>query len=272
LGGVLDFAFQAGIKEMRRTSIGSDGLIVYNDSTRNLQVSPFIGTRSLISFDFGKKRRNVNCDFVNCFREMNSVWKFGMTDLFYVDLQEANINLNIDYEKRIRQSSFSSNSTFLLSGGLKSQFVPTGNTIQVDRGLGLGGFGSFQIPVPTFFDEREIVGNGLFRFEQNIRYYAFQKRNIARGKTSQNLNGLYLAASAALSSGPNLSLNLPFEYRNQKILQEIGGGLGVQKIIGSKYFIDYSVHFYPLTNVGGWAEFEPTVYAKLNFGLAKRAR
>lgn len=270
LGGLFDFALQAGVKEMKPAYIDNEGLIIHEDPTKGYKFSPFIGTRASLSYSFKDKGGSLNCDFINCFREVNSVWKFTVNDLFYVDFQQADININAAYEKRIGKSSFSSNSNFMISGGLRTRFTPTGNSVKIIRNP--TGFYDEQLTVPTYLSTREIIGNGTLRYVQDIKYYLFQKREITRAKTVQNLNGFYIKGSAALNLGRN-ELDL-FEKKNmnKQFFQEFGLGLGLQKLIGSKYFMDYSATFYPITNNSSGDNFGSTFYLKLNFGLVKQRK
>ncbi len=172
-----------------------------------------IGFSSNISLAFGKKydiSDNAKCVVLGCNTDRYRGWKINISQLGRLSLNnkkrdddnELELNLflspNLSYEHKISTSSFSLNHTAVAGLSLTS----------------FEGDVKFQV-------------NNIY-YSPTLRYYFLQKQNILKGKSGNNLSGVYAF------SGPRIRYLISADYT------EIFGliGIGYQKELFEEMYID----------------------------------
>ncbi len=261
LGAFFDMSIEGGLKSYFSTQVGTSGLIEM-PTAQDRRLMPYIATRVNLTDGFLSGRNETSCEFLNCFRELDNAIKIGLNDLLYADPTVINTNLSVAYERRIGDSFFSSNSGSAINLGLIKQFVPTGETVDFVSGRRQDKL------VPTFSDlsKRNFVAS-LTVF-QELRYYAFQKRRIANGKSAKNFNDFYFSSigSYQLHLADKLVLFTNAKDAINENTISFGLGAGFQNVVAAKYFIDTQGQVFFANNSGFTS---PSLQLKLAVGLIK---
>jgi hypothetical protein len=130
-----------------------------------------------LAFGGGKKSKTNTCDLFRCFEEEKRLWKIDIRNIYKNEGDNLyNISFNPEYEQKIGNSAFSINT------GIGLNYRRYKN-IYLDYGI-----------------------KGTFE----PRYYYNLKKQIAQGKSANNLSGCYF--SIQLSGGYNQFINT-FSYR-----------------------------------------------------------
>lgn len=189
LGNILDFSVTGGVHSSNKLTVGTDGTLERNMSRQSVAM-PFVSTNSHFTISIGNGKSPKNCEFMNCYRTQDKVLKIGFNRLFYAYLENLSMNGNISFERRIANSFFTTNSDLSMNIDWTNQFDFTGDSLDLGRSV------DYQSKVPIFNDKVRSNFMGDIRFMQELRYYAGQKKRIAKGESAQNLNGGYFTAFA----------------------------------------------------------------------------
>ncbi|MFY7911825.1 MAG: hypothetical protein ACOVO2_19845 [Emticicia sp.] len=198
-GNNLDFGLSAGVKQGKETYINSRGDLVNNDSSPTSHTW-FVSTTSRMGlglyFPHKKQLPNNYCEFLHCNYEVKKLLKVNINNAIYADKYNQSIRGDISYEHKIASSAFSINSNLVLSFTNKRNFQQIGRRDSVTKKD--NGFSILQIPV--FSSLKQNTSIFTLEIHEQVRYYIYMKQRISKGKSANNLNGIYTG--------------LHFSYRN----------------------------------------------------------
>lgn len=202
-----------------------------------------LSTRIKVGFAFGQNydiKEETKCPIFKCYLDRKSAFKLNYNSLFAIAFGESLVsdsknqlfirfNPNIGYEYKIGSTSFSIDQDFGVSLSLS-------NTQGIDR----NDFGISQYSIYY------AIGG---------RYYFKLKSNINKGKSGNNLSGVYMFLRGSydryVSEFTFTSINGPVisKYKNENI--RAGFGIGYQKTVLNDLYFDLQFGFKPtLKSIG----------------------
>jgi hypothetical protein len=164
--GFIDLGVGVGALKEDRTAFQDP----YNDKW-HLFANSHIGIGLALAKPSKERESPEYCDVLHCFEEERRMWKIDLYNLIRLnDFDNIRAQLSVGYEQKIGNSPFSVE--------VQGQFTRQRNhyTTRLSN------------PVEITYN-RYIVGAAL-----QPRYYYAQKRRIAKGKSGNNLSGVYLGA------------------------------------------------------------------------------
>lgn len=261
---------------MRETTLDSKGVLANNTQNpannllflaSNMKIGLGYSFPKIITEKFGKLFISDN-NF-----DKNSLLKINATNVFSIDKYNQFIKADIDYEHRIGNSNFSSNTS--LTGTL-NRFSFFSHKGFIDTTL-FSGSSDYKVPVWIVNKTNNIYTQ--IQFSEQLRYYINKAKEMRRGRSGKNLNGFYLGLMATYS---NTTFNQKITNNTERVLftklrvgQYFGAGaiFGFQNQFKNKLFFDWGVsflvnnrnaQFYYLTTTYG-RNFSINPYLKIGF-------
>jgi hypothetical protein len=133
----------------------------------------------------------AKCEALRCFEEERSMWKIGLNNLINeFNQRKFSGILSIAYEQKIPKTMWSVETSLAIGGNLYSKTVES---------------------VPKY-DNRYGFTIGVMP-----RYYHDQRRDIAKGKSADNLSGIYLGAKLTYGQTERFD-NLQVQYADAALI------------------------------------------------------
>ena len=176
----------------------------------------FIRSEARIGVGFtnsANKYKATTCDVFRCFEAQKSWLKIDFTKMFYISENKKDVNLGLDYEFKIGQSSWSINQAVRIQYKSYMDILTTYNSS--------GPSISYSTIGPYW--------SGSYSFEP--RYYYNLKKRIAYGKSANNLSANYIS----LLNGFNFYEN-DGDWRGSK--RHTGLVYGIQRRLVKNGFFD----------------------------------
>lgn len=180
------------------------------------QTDWFIRSEARIGVGFtnsANKYKATTCDVFRCFEAQKSWLKIDFTKMFYISENKKDVNLGLDYEFKIGQSSWSINQAVRIQYKSYMDILTTYNSS--------GPSISYSTIGPSW--------SGSYSFEP--RYYYNLKKRIAYGKSANNLSANYIS----LLNGFNFYEN-DGDWRGSK--RHTGLVYGIQRRLVKNGFFD----------------------------------
>jgi hypothetical protein len=230
--GLFDISLMAGIENTTNTqpiwenptgsSYGYKFTGNYNQQTNNQW---FIRSEARIGLGFGNNSQRYkasSCDVFRCFESQKQWLKVDFTKMFYISENRTRINIGLDYEFKIGQSSWSINQ------GLKLRYLDGKGEFTNYNSSGI-----FQ----NYYTMRSAFAAN---YDFSPRYYYNLNRRIAYGKSANNLSANYIAPIAGFDVGKS------YRYDGNSVVDEgyglskrhVGFLYGVQRRLIKNGFID----------------------------------
>ncbi|MCR9062925.1 MAG: hypothetical protein NXI00_03110 [Cytophagales bacterium] len=234
-GSVLDVGLRLGLKKVRLNAIDEAGL---KYASQQRPFLPYISSYSSINLGLDLPNRESSsqkCSFLNCHQKINHLLKVDMSGMFYIDKYTQNIQTDLSYEQKFGKLPLSIllGARFSLNRFESFDYIGYKN---IDSDFG-------QSTLSLYSSSTSNKLNLSTQFYGELRYYVFQKRQIAQGKMIAGLQGPYLGVYYSVTpidtriSGFDNFQYLP--WRNSSY----GPLLGYQRKISKKYFIDVGLRF-----------------------------
>lgn len=218
-------------------------------TSETLGASFSMGTQIKIGFGWIKGREGdsqaVICDAFRCFEENLSWTKLDILNLPRVSGNQFGFffkpRLKITRERKIKESVSNSLNMAGYIGYNQATFS--------DDFINL----AYTDSIPDFFQPKSQYFN--IGTEISLRHYLSKKKKIAQGKTSNNLNGLYLEALFFIEVGYT-------SFTDNKFVKFSGLGatsgtevhFGMQQRILDKFFVDFFLNVSTFTSTFGFQE------------------
>ncbi len=245
-GNVLDLSISAGYKNVRESYVDNGGLI------KNNLILPqstlwFISTNFRLGvglnfprFKSQKDKKFEKLTFSNNNFDVNHLLKIDLQNLLHIDKYNQHLKVEMDYEHRIGNSFFSSNTSFSVEISAFKFYSQNGI---IDSTLKFK-YGDFKIKIPIWENEQKSNFYSNVRLSQQVRYYMFKNREIRRGKSGKNFNGIYtgLEASYLYSAFNNNTFNNKYFSNKSDNGSFFGAGavFGFQNQFNNKVYFDWS--------------------------------
>ncbi len=265
-GNILDISVSAGLKNVSEVSIDTKGRLTHNSQSPSNQIW-FLASNLKISFGdsypktktekFGKLLITDN-NF-----EKNRLLKINASDLFSIDKYSQFIKTNVDYEQRIGNTYFSSNTSFT---GIFNHFKFFSFKGLIDTTLHSSLFGK-KFPIWNAQKVNNYYTN--IQLSEQLRYYITKARDVKKGRSGKNFNGLYLGLMAMYS---NITFNNQLSDNDEKYLFTSikagsiygGGGVwGIQNQFRNQVFFDLGISLL-VTNKSTQIESLTTKYGNIS--------
>ncbi|MFD2522373.1 hypothetical protein [Emticicia soli] len=248
-GNNLDFGFSVGLKHGNKAGVSNEELWVNEKVSSEKGITPFISinAQTALGLYLPLKRKSSGnyCDFLQCNYEVKQLFKLNVNNAFYLDRYFQNVKLDVAYERKIGRSPFSINSNAVISALNAFRYTPTG-------------YREIAINEPNVAFTTMIVGTyspkmsssqgyNLGLIEQ-LRYYIGMKNRVSKGKSANNLSGLYIGA---LANYQLISQRTPWAeasigpviYKDSYNELNLGLGIGYQVQTNRHSFMDVSLNF-----------------------------
>ncbi|MFY7911826.1 MAG: hypothetical protein ACOVO2_19850 [Emticicia sp.] len=243
-GNILDLSVSAGMKNVSEVSTNSKGWLTHNSQSPKNQTW-FLASNLKLSFGnsypktktdkFGKLLITDN-NF-----EKNRLLKINASDLFSIDKYSQFIKADVDYEHRIGNTYFSSNTSFK---GVFNHFKFFSSKGSIDT--------TFNNVV---FEKRFPIWNAQkvsnyytnIQLSEQLRYYITKARDVKKGRSGKNFNGVYLGLMAMYSNTtfnnqlPNNGEKYMFTSIEAGSVYGGGGVLGIQNQFRNRIFFDFGI-------------------------------
>lgn len=217
--GFLDIGFGVGMFKMYR---------VVSQNPPKLGWQPFANSEIGLGLALARPKTSITsggyCDVLRCFREERQMWKIDLYNLLMInDFDNYRSQLSVGYERKIGASPLSVEVHG--EGSRRHRYSVSSTAAESKQNTSAYG-GSLQ-----------------------SRYYYAQKKNIAKGKSGNNLSGVYLGAQLrwleerSREQGQERIDGTLFPINNRLTSQSLGGGLiwGIQHRLFEHGFIDFQV-------------------------------
>lgn len=271
-GNILDISLSAGFKNVQETFLDSRGVLINNKfSPKNN--SWFVTSNFRIGFgDFFPRipkhpsQKFEKLNFSNNNFDTNKLLKINSVNVISVDKYIQFLKIDIAYERRIKESSFSLNSTFV---GQFNHFLYFGQKGSIDTTYLYSESNNYKTTIPTW---QPIRINNFYKsieLSEQLRYYFSKNREIRKGKSGRNFNGPYtgIEANFTFSKIENTAINNEYFTKRLSLGNKYGLGviLGVQNQFKSNIFFDWGVSFL-VTNKNAQLYYLTTTYGR-NFSI-----
>lgn len=243
-GNILDLSISAGVKNVSEVSTDTKGRLTHNSKSPSNQTW-FLASNLKLSFGnsypktktekFGKLLITDN-NF-----EKNRLLKINASDLFSIDKYSQFIKTDVDYEHRIGNTYFSSNTSFK---GIFNHFKFFSFKGLIDTTLNSSLFGK-KFPIWNAQKVSNFYTN--IQLSEQLRYYFTKGKEVRKGRSGKNFNGVYLGLMAMYS---NITFNNQLTDNDEKyIFTNIkagsiyggGGVLGIQNQFRNQVFFDFGI-------------------------------
>lgn len=249
-GNTLDISVSAGFKNVREAFLDSRGVLV-NDALSPKNSTWFIASNFRIGFgDFFPKipkhpsQKFEKLNFSNNNFDTNKLLKINSVNVISVDKYSQFLKVDIAYERRIKDSPFSLNSTFVGQFNHFLYFRQKGN---IDTTYVYSEGNNYKTTIPTWQPTRINNFYTSIELSQQLRYYLNKNREIRKGKSGRNFNGPYtgIEANFTFSNIENTAINNEYFTKKLSLGSKYGLGLilGVQNQFKSNIFFDWGVSF-----------------------------
>jgi len=248
-GNNLDFGFSVGLKHGNKSIINSEGIWVNERVSSEIGITPFIATNAQTALGlylpFKRKTAGNYCDFLQCNYEVKQLFKLNFNNAFYLDRYSQNAKLDFAYERKIGRSPFSINSNAVLNARNGFHYTLIGHREIVVTGPNVA---NHTMVVGTYSPKMISSQNYNFGLMEQLRYYVGMKNRVSKGKSANNLSGLYIGTlvnyQLITDRGPSLNNN------NETIISKdsyngfnVGLGIGYQVQTNRHSFMDVSLNF-----------------------------
>ncbi len=246
-GNNVDFGVSLGVKNGKESYISSKGGWI-NDNRSPSQSTWFLSTNSRVGFGLyfpRKKQISTNyCEFLRCNYEVNHLFKANINNAFYLDRYNQKLKIDVAYERKIGRSPFSLNSNLIITLNNTYQFKQIGSRDSVYQFSNR----NYTISTPIFSSTKKNFFDYSFEINEQLRYYLGMQKRIAKGKSANNLTGLYTGVQAAYKIGQSQDLfyiNNSFNLNNtnNRNTSFIGVILGYQVQTNRKSYLDIGTVF-----------------------------
>lgn len=243
-GNILDLSVSAGLKNVSEVSIDAKGRLTHDSKSPSKQTW-FLVSNLKISFvdsypktkaeKFGKLLITDN-NF-----EKNNLLKINASNFFSIDKYSQFIKADIDYEHRIGNTYFSSNTSFT---GIFNHFKFFSFKGLIDTTLHSSLFGK-KFPIWNAQKTSNFYTN--IQLSEQLRYYFTKGKEVKKGRSGKNFNGVYCGLMAMFSNttfNNQLSNNgEKYMFTNIKAGNVYGGGgvLGIQNQFRNHIFFDFGI-------------------------------
>jgi hypothetical protein len=183
--GLFDISLMAGIENVTNTqpiwenATGmSNGYKFTGNYIQQTNNQWFIRSEARIGLGFSNNSQRYkasSCDVFRCFESQKQWLKVDFTEMFYLSENRNRINIGLDYEFKLGQSSWSINQ------GLKLRYMD-----------GKGEFTNYNSS-GIFQNYYRMISAVTATYDISPRYYYNLKRRIAYGKSANNLSANYLS-------------------------------------------------------------------------------
>ncbi|GGD81616.1 hypothetical protein GCM10011514_52140 [Emticicia aquatilis] len=243
-GNILDLSVSAGVKNVSEVSTDTKGRLIHNSQSPSNQTW-FLASNLKLSFGnsypktktdkFGKLLITDN-NF-----EKNKLLKINASDLFSIDKYSQFIKADVDYEHRIGNTYFSSNTSFT---GIFNHFKFFSFKGFIDTTLNSNLFGK-KFPIWNAQKVSNVYTN--IQLSEQLRYYFTKGKEVKKGRSGKNFNGVYLGLMVMFS---NTAFNNQLSdddgkyiFTNIKTGSVYGGGgvLGIQNQFRNRIFFDFGI-------------------------------
>ncbi len=240
-GPALDIGLQAGIKSILSGQVEDNGELYLEKNYRSI---PFLSMSSRISLGLDLPLRKTgepsSCEFLNCYREFNTMFKINLSNLLYLDPYIQKLKIDLSYEKQLGNLPLSLDLNLISSIYAQRSFKPTGEFSRYKDY-------AHAMEAPLYSQKRSSQEEFSLTSALQLRYYPLQKRQIASGKAISNLSGFYTALSGNAFFLPREPLayyitNEPVFLPEPKRFR-LGASAGIQKKILDRYYYDFSIKF-----------------------------
>jgi len=245
--GYFDVSYGMGA----RHSMGYDGDITRPPKRWDFFASTqFALGLALVRPKAGLQQAISQCDVLQCFREENRMWKIDLYELVRIrDNRNAKASLRIAYEQKLGESPFS---------------------VEMEGHAGANSNRS-NINYYKYSDSGWNIGTYV-----QLRYYYLMKKQIAAGKSGNNLSGIYLAMHAAYDRASLVKASSgAFFYNFDGTEQSFRSGpvWGLQYRLFNHAFIDMHIGYVAGFDVAkGIINGVRTQYRSVNFETVGRLR
>lgn len=266
-GNILDISLSAGFKSVQETFLDSRGVLI------NSKLSPKNSTWFVASnFRIGlgeffpritkqPSQKFEKLNFSDNNYDTNKLLKINSVNLISIDKYSQFLKVDIAYERRIKESPFSLNSTFV---GQFNHFLYFGQKGNIDTTYTYN-----KTTIPTWQPTRINNFYTSIELSEQLRYYFSKNREIRKGKSGRNLNGPYtgIEANFTFSKIENTANNNEYFTKRLSPGNKYGLGviLGVQNQFKNNIFFDWGVSFL-VTNKNAQLYYATTTYGR-NFSI-----
>lgn len=243
-GNILDLSVSAGLKKVSEVSTDTKGWLTHNSKSPSNQTW-FLASNLKLSFGnsypktktdkFGKLLITDN-NF-----EKNRLLKINTSDLLSIDKYSQFIKTDVDYEHRIGNTYFSSNTSFT---GIFNHFKFFSSKGAIDTTFNNV---VFEKKFPIWNAQKVNNYYTNIQLSEQLRYYITKARDEKKGRSGKNFNGVYLGLMVMYS---NITFNNQlsdndenYMFTNIKAGSVYGGGgvLGIQNQFRNQVFFDLGI-------------------------------
>jgi Protein of unknown function (DUF3575) len=245
-GNILDLSVSAGIKNVSEISIDAKDRLTHDSQSPSNQTW-FLASNLKLSFGFSypktKTEKFGKLLITDNNFEKNRLLKINTSDLFSIDKYSQFIKTDVDYEHRIGNSYFSSNTSFT---GIFNHFKFFSLKGLIDTTLHSSLFGK-KFPIWNAQKVSNFYTN--IQLSEQLRYYFTKGKEVRKGRSGKNFNGAYLGLMIMYS---NTTFNNQLTDNDEKYIftnikagHTYGGGLtfGFQNQFKNKIFFDSGMSF-----------------------------
>jgi hypothetical protein len=191
-----------------------------------------------------REELSYKCDFLLCNYDVKRLLKLNMSQLFYIDKYGYKVFLNGEYEIKLGKLPLSLNTAVTLDYNMLKNVA-----IKSYRDTIINGYKS---RVDYVFEKERVENHlGTVKISEQLRYYVGMKNRVRKGKSANNLSGLYLGFAAnyllryEAEINPN-SVNYfritdDFWFDTSKFSYNFS--IGYQRQTAKNAFIDYGFRF-----------------------------
>lgn len=249
-GNNLDFGFSVGLKHGNKAGVSSDNLWVNERVSSQTSITPFISTNAQTALGlylpFKRKTTSNYCGFLQCNYEVKQLFKLNFNNAFYLDRYFQNAKIDFAYERKIGRSPFSINSNAVISALNGFKYAITGYREIVLSGPNIAP--GIIMTLNTYSPKMSSFQNYNFGLIEQLRYYVGMKNRVSKGKSANNLSGIYIGALVNYQliayRGPSLNNNNePIFSKDSYNGLNLGLGVGYQVQTNRHSFMDVSLNF-----------------------------
>ncbi|MBA4853123.1 hypothetical protein [Emticicia sp. BO119] len=247
LGNNVSYWVSAGVKLGDRGAVDNEGFWIDTNFSGKTATTWFISSNAQaglgLLLPFNKRTANNFCDFLQCNYEVKQLFKVNLNNMLYIDSYLQALGVDVAYERKIGRSPFSINSN--IKSGFFNRVIHAPTGAKIDSIFNNAGMLQGWRTRQTFATETDNFWAYNFELAEQLRYYIGMKNRIVKGKSANNLNGLYVGVLGSYkvqnqwihSFDGNNSVSI-VDYNTK----ELSGGLsvGYQLQTNRRSFLDIS--------------------------------
>jgi hypothetical protein len=230
---ILDMKLSVGFKTMREAYYS--GKQWQNDANSQMGSTFFIAYSNKIGLGFLFPKLSNQRDkirFSSPQKDINHLLKLSLNNL-YIDKYAQQIKMDVSYEHRLGKSHFTSNT---IVGGYLNNYLGVKQIGNRDSTYISRDNKSYTIRFPVWDNKKSNLLDYQFQLTQQLRYYPFKAKEIKKGKSGNNFNGIYTALQGSYTKN-NIDSQWYLGKQDRKFRLGLGGG--IQHQFKSNLFFDY---------------------------------